>query len=135
MACRVASVPEFAKRHCSWPKRSFSSFATDISRRCGMACRVPRFACDSIAWTTLGWAWPTSSAPNALEKSVYRLPSASVITAPTAVSMKIGFGSTTLKLEDTPRGRRRFASLRSEEHTSELQSHVNLVCRLLLEKK
>src|SRR5438477_7110819 len=27
------------------------------------------------------------------------------------------------------------ASTRSEEHTSELQSHVNLVCRLLLEKK
>src|SRR5690242_21872960 len=26
-------------------------------------------------------------------------------------------------------------SARSEEHTSELQSHVNLVCRLLLEKK
>src|SRR6266571_7566505 len=26
-------------------------------------------------------------------------------------------------------------SHRSEEHTSELQSHVNLVCRLLLEKK
>src|SRR5260370_18186036 len=27
------------------------------------------------------------------------------------------------------------ASSRSEEHTSELQSHLNLVCRLLLEKK
>src|SRR5260370_27096532 len=27
------------------------------------------------------------------------------------------------------------ASRRSEEHTSELQSHLNLVCRLLLEKK
>src|SRR5207237_2700284 len=27
------------------------------------------------------------------------------------------------------------AELRSEEHTSELQSHLNLVCRLLLEKK
>src|SRR5260370_20183508 len=27
------------------------------------------------------------------------------------------------------------AALRSEEHTSELQSHLNLVCRLLLEKK
>src|SRR5580698_11207318 len=27
------------------------------------------------------------------------------------------------------------AAGRSEEHTSELQSHVNLVCRLLLEKK
>src|SRR6266571_6624477 len=37
------------------------------------------------------------------------------------------------------RGRSRRSSCRcgprSEEHTSELQSHVNLVCRLLLEKK
>src|SRR5438477_3216461 len=30
---------------------------------------------------------------------------------------------------------RRSLDERSEEHTSELQSHVNLVCRLLLEKK
>src|SRR2546427_7131716 len=30
---------------------------------------------------------------------------------------------------------RRRAGLRSEEHTSELQSQSNLVCRLLLEKK
>src|SRR5207237_7941640 len=29
----------------------------------------------------------------------------------------------------------RRAFCRSEEHTSELQSHLNLVCRLLLEKK
>src|SRR5260370_10871644 len=28
-----------------------------------------------------------------------------------------------------------FTFARSEEHTSELQSHLNLVCRLLLEKK
>src|SRR5260370_26626885 len=28
-----------------------------------------------------------------------------------------------------------FGRSRSEEHTSELQSHLNLVCRLLLEKK
>src|SRR5260370_19809652 len=26
-------------------------------------------------------------------------------------------------------------AMRSEEHTSELQSHLNIVCRLLLEKK
>src|SRR5207237_8358312 len=34
-------------------------------------------------------------------------------------------------------GSRRAAGVfgRSEEHTSELQSHLNLVCRLLLEKK
>src|SRR5260370_5224388 len=31
--------------------------------------------------------------------------------------------------------RRSVTKLRSEEHTSELQSHLNLVCRLLLEKK
>src|SRR6266571_6039582 len=30
---------------------------------------------------------------------------------------------------------REVAERRSEEHTSELQSHVNLVCRLLLDKK
>src|SRR2546430_8921980 len=29
----------------------------------------------------------------------------------------------------------RYGSIRSEEHTSELQSQSNLVCRLLLEKK
>src|SRR5205085_4047539 len=34
---------------------------------------------------------------------------------------------------DGARGRRR--RVRSEEHTSELQSQSNLVCRLLLEKK
>src|SRR2546430_3717336 len=33
------------------------------------------------------------------------------------------------------RGRERFDIARSEEHTSELQSQSNLVCRLLLEKK
>src|SRR5690242_20994164 len=33
------------------------------------------------------------------------------------------------------RGAGGLAGARSEEHTSELQSHVNLVCRLLLEKK
>src|SRR5260370_26377627 len=33
------------------------------------------------------------------------------------------------------RRRQRIDLRRSEEHTSELQSHLNLVCRLLLEKK
>src|SRR5476649_728382 len=37
-----------------------------------------------------------------------------------------------LDLKPTPAER---ARLRSEEHTSELQSHSDLVCRLLLEKK
>src|SRR2546422_10017933 len=34
-----------------------------------------------------------------------------------------------------PHGRHHRAKFRSEEHTSELQSRLHLVCRLLLEKK
>src|SRR5690242_21605691 len=44
--------------------------------------------------------------------------------------------ATVSKSSELPLRRRRVnCSSRSEEHTSELQSHVNLVCRLLLEKK
>src|SRR2546427_9088410 len=38
-------------------------------------------------------------------------------------------------LSKTDKSSRRLAVIRSEEHTSELQSQSNLVCRLLLEKK
>src|SRR5438477_10506025 len=46
-------------------------------------------------------------------------------------------GAAACRLRADRRGRQRAPrrSARSEEHTSELQSHVNLVCRLLLEKK
>src|SRR5260370_6066940 len=40
-----------------------------------------------------------------------------------------------LKGGNSTASRRRSGCHRSEEHTSELQSHLNLVCRLLLEKK
>src|SRR2546427_9319190 len=43
-------------------------------------------------------------------------------------------GLVATSLQPTP-GERLFRLLRSEEHTSELQSQSNLVCRLLLEKK
>src|SRR5260370_31826952 len=42
------------------------------------------------------------------------------------------------QLQELEHGRHRARARRrqrSEEHTSELQSHLNLVCRLLLEKK
>src|SRR5438876_4666364 len=41
----------------------------------------------------------------------------------------------TLKFHSKMRGMSRVGPFRSEEHTSELQSPVYLVCRLLLEKK
>src|SRR5260370_24543853 len=40
-----------------------------------------------------------------------------------------------IMLPENPTTGYRWAIDRSEEHTSELQSHLNLVCRLLLEKK
>src|SRR5690606_39483666 len=63
-----------------------------------------------------------------------------------AVSGPSGSGKSSLLLDIlAPAARRRFAGasqapgehdgIRSEEHTSELQSRENLVCRLLLEKK
>src|SRR5690606_41720520 len=39
------------------------------------------------------------------------------------------------KLESNPDAALKLEAQRSEEHTSELQSRENLVCRLLLEKK
>src|SRR5467141_4943303 len=46
-------------------------------------------------------------------------------------------GRTVLFMTESPSSRFSpfLRSVRSEEHTSELQSHLNLVCRLLLEKK
>src|SRR5438093_1806848 len=49
-------------------------------------------------------------------------------------ALPISFSPAAPRSECTCR-RRRTATWRSEEHTSELQSLTNLVCRLLLEKK
>src|SRR5438034_5815335 len=47
-----------------------------------------------------------------------------------ALTTRVDAARDTLVVENTP-----IDYLRSEEHTSELQSHSDLVCRLLLEKK
>src|SRR2546427_11836008 len=48
---------------------------------------------------------------------------------------KVYVASTDPMNRNTSSGNENSASVRSEEHTSELQSQSNLVCRLLLEKK
>src|SRR5205807_8377013 len=52
-----------------------------------------------------------------------------------ANSLLAGAPGTTVKLALVRRGKTEPQPVRSEEHTSELQSPCNLVCRLLLEKK
>src|SRR5690242_21221938 len=63
-----------------------------------------------------------AAAPLKLKRPYHYMLSAVRATAPTVRSMNA-------------LSNRQLSLLRSEEHTSELQSHVNLVCRLLLEKK
>src|SRR5438477_13089542 len=66
--------------------------------------------------------------------TLFRSPSAAESHAPALHTRLLAArscrGGPAARLPTSPR-----SSGRSEEHTSELQSHVNLVCRLLLEKK
>src|SRR4051812_49718239 len=61
-----------------------------------------------------------------------------VVVFTVAISLVVAFIAAVALAKYRFSGRKLFILLiigRSEEHTSELQSHVNLVCRLLLEKK
>src|SRR5436190_5664495 len=64
--------------------------------------------------------------------------SSAVSTWTTCAASRCAGGSSARKYScaaSTRSGTRRWNTFRSEEHTSELQSHSDLVCRLLLEKK
>src|SRR5687768_17650475 len=50
-------------------------------------------------------------------------------------AVRIGFRPSALAVTTCRLPNSAFAEVRSEEHTSELQSRLHLVCRLLLEKK
>src|SRR5258706_4846842 len=66
----------------------------------------------------------------------YPSPSRSTSTAPSALrTTRPGAEATTHSSESTQPSALPGGAKRSEEHTSELQSLTNLVCRLLLEKK
>src|SRR5260370_15777809 len=70
-------------------------------------------------YTTLFRSGPNPAAPDPLRAAAFR-------------GDAVGQPS---RLLHPPQRRASGATDRSEEHTSELQSHLNLVCRLLLEKK
>src|SRR5690606_40995465 len=90
-------------------------------------------------WPVVWWRtdrWPTCSPPRTSNAPTASLPwcwthdRETVVRAPVVLSGRGGGGRHRRR---RIRGRR--ARPRSEEHTSELQSRENLVCRLLLEKK
>src|SRR5438270_1914527 len=92
-----------------------------------MIRRPPRYTL--FPYTTLFRSMsniPTSSVFASRDKAIPSgvLPRSSVL-------ITLSRDAKTLDLGRTPEG----MALRSEEHTSELQSQSNLVCRLLLEKK
>src|SRR5438132_10816608 len=64
-----------------------------------------------------------------------RLPQIRTCAINASGSSSRGFACATAHRMDGNRRRQRVDPQRSEEHTSELQSHSDLVCRLLLEKK
>src|SRR5437764_6477459 len=96
----------------SWRSRS-------IRRRVSSAAATMRAreAVSSVRASAFAMAVATSSAKSAMRDSV-----------------SVGSGSGCLEETDIP-PHRRPSTTRSEEHTSELQSPMYLVCRLLLEKK
>src|SRR5690242_21090262 len=73
--------------------------------------------------------------PAGAEVRVRRKGSATLMTVKTGAGMVRGEEEFGLERELFERLWAMTEGRRSEEHTSELQSHVNLVCRLLLEKK
>src|SRR5947207_8029952 len=75
-----------------------------------------------IAATVSTGYWPEADSAESITASV---PSSTAL-ATSETSARVGTG---LAIIDS------IICVRSEEHTSELQSHSDLVCRLLLEKK
>src|SRR5690242_21043241 len=85
-------------------------------------------------YTTL-FRSPATLGPSSINGNI-RIPS---VTGIGCRSTSLGATTANAPVHDTAYVRTKYEATgcrrRSEEHTSELQSHVNLVCRLLLEKK
>src|SRR2546426_8185179 len=85
------------------------------------------------------WLWRVKSKAEAIEW-VKRCPNPFPFKGESEIEIRQVFEAEDFGAEFTPElreqeERRRAQSERSEEHTSELQSPCNIVCRLLLEKK
>ena len=109
----VDSVPELVKRTWSMPKRLQIRSAASVDVGDGVTKSMPCLRADSISSTTMGLRWPASIAPKPIERSRSWRPSTSVMYAPLADAIEIGYGSQCWKLDVTPRGRELNARLLS----------------------
>src|SRR5256886_10250278 len=73
-------------------------------------------------------SWRAASSRARLKEPRRRLPA-------NATTRRTSFNACSAMPASRTQERERLGAFRSEEHTSELQSQSNLVCRLLLEKK
>src|SRR5690606_41526361 len=89
-------------------------------------------ATPELSTLSLHDALPISSSNKSASPNTRPFPAAQA--APIATAMAFPMRQTTVRACLT-QGRKMATATRSEEHTSELQSRENLVCRLLLEKK
>jgi len=105
----VASVPEFANRTFSIPNRLHKRSAPSREIGEGVTKRVPPSSAALVSAITSSFKWPASIAPKPIERSSSCRPSTSVIQAPLAETMLIGYGSQYWKLEVTPIGEESFA--------------------------
>src|SRR2546429_6729319 len=98
--------------------RIFGLTAVPITRRCLVVGPCLPFRAKTVAWGVI-----TPSQPPDHTIGTPRIASA------------LRFPCLASAARNALSARMRVKSLRSEEHTSELQSRLHLVCRLLLEKK
>src|SRR6266540_4386076 len=141
-ARRPASTRCRRERSSSRRSRTFCSFiaAPFVDRRVPLRCSSPRISVDRGARSRGSRCLVNPSGSLLTYPAGRRLIASPWAPGPPRpLALRSGPATRAPRLEGEPRaqpvftGRRR--RWRSEEHTSELQSHHDLVCRLLLEKK
>src|SRR5437773_7419659 len=94
--------------------------------------KIPRLGSVANAWTEVSTPERTRKVPSRLNEKAAIASSTVQLLKPPRFSVT---ASEWIRAVPTNHGMNEAFSTRSEEHTSELQSHHDLVCRLLLEKK
>src|SRR5437773_95064 len=133
LSCRRSlTAPMIAPHSCAWQRLSQHSLLACAVRRKRLVSLNARKSCDS--WLKTFWS---ARIPSPFVTAFRFLQVRPKTEDPTTQTVKITFCVSGVITEPcgVPFSVSDHSPSRSEEHTSELQSHHDLVCRLLLEKK